>query len=259
MSFECSCRAGPGLHLNGGLYLFAPPFILTWVVNAIEVLSDRVIFYNCHYRVCSCILGWIINYVCLGVVWGATVLFDGDWYVCLMTHYNVSLAGIPCKRNLTYKEQLLKIQYKTDSLDIGFGLICGFILVWSIGEQSIRCCVKRCLHKRYRYHICPPPYYKVLYEDLLADSVSCHLKNELSKTAKAKANAICKNFLQDITEHEKRLNNPSHGPDDVNNKALVAWQNISDTDFYLMDEHMTQEDLVITFQNMLSEDVSTSL
>lgn len=143
--------------------------------------------------------------------------------------------------------------------DIGFGLICGFILVWSIGEQTRRCCVKRCLRKRYRYHICPPPYYKVLYEDLLADSVSCHLRNELSKTAKAKAKAICKNFLQDITEHEKRFNNPNYGPDDVNNKALVAWQNISDTDFYLMDEYMTQEDLAIAFQNMLSEDASTSL
>eukprot|EP00064_Thunnus_orientalis_P004111 superscaffoldBa00000362_g4122 len=116
MHFECSCKPDEGIHVNGVLYLAVPPFILTWIVNVIELFPKRKIFPNCRYRVCGFILQLIIKYLCLSAIWGATVLFDGDWYFCLMTNHNISQTGIPCKEKLTHEENLIKIQYKTKSL-----------------------------------------------------------------------------------------------------------------------------------------------
>lgn len=78
----------------------------------------------------------------------------------------------------------------------------------------------------------------MVYEDLLAESVSCHLQNELRKIATGKAKAICQPFLRTIGDHEQRLNNTT---DEVN-KFLEAWQEISKSYFYMTDLHERQED-----------------
>ncbi|XP_040913952.1 uncharacterized protein si:dkeyp-122a9.2 [Toxotes jaculatrix] len=140
MEFGCSCR--PGLHLNGVLYLVAPPLILTFVVNLTEPFhrkktfsSQRLFYCNRYNNCCTNVCKLLVKYISIGVVWVATVLFDGDWYFCLRTNFNVSQTGIPCKKNLTYEEELIKKAYKTDSLDFGFYVICGFLCLWSLIEM----------------------------------------------------------------------------------------------------------------------------
>lgn len=118
MDFVCSCR--PGIHLNGFVYLAIPPVILTWVVNITEPLYQKGMF--SMYRSRRCISGCyyfvklLVTYLSLSAVWISSVLFDGDWYVCLMTNLDASQTGIPCKDNLTYEEKQIKADYKTASL-----------------------------------------------------------------------------------------------------------------------------------------------
>lgn len=128
MDFVCSCR--PGIH--GELYLAAPPMILTLVVNIIEPFLQTRIFSSWGCLCCSrrnnfcsclltsapvtCLLHLMIKYFSFSAVWVATVLFDGDWYFCLMTNLNMSQTGIPCKEKLTYEEQRIKDAYRAESL-----------------------------------------------------------------------------------------------------------------------------------------------
>lgn len=118
MDFVCSCR--PGVNRNDVLYVLAPPVILTWAVNTIESVHQRRIlsrwqsFY--HKNVCRYPFPLLIDYVSLTAVWMTAVLFDGDWYFCLMTNHNVNQTGLPCKKELTYNETRIKADYKTASL-----------------------------------------------------------------------------------------------------------------------------------------------
>lgn len=122
MDFVCSCTTvtGMNIHPNGVLYLLVPPLILTWVVTLIESFHQRRIFTRwqrlCQNNGCCFLVKLVISYVSLTAVWVATVMFDGDWYFCLMTNRNASLTGIPCKDELSYEENLIKNAYKSTSL-----------------------------------------------------------------------------------------------------------------------------------------------
>lgn len=115
MEFVCSCTSG--LHQNGIVYLAIPPCILTWVVYVSEPFHRARIF--SIFRSISdkwfCV-ELLSSYLSLSALWIAAVLLDGDWYICLMTNLNDNQTGIPCKKNLTYEENQIRAQYKTDSL-----------------------------------------------------------------------------------------------------------------------------------------------
>nr|XP_046260957.1 uncharacterized protein LOC124067563 [Scatophagus argus] len=174
MDFVCSCR--PGVHINAIFYLMVPPLILTWVVHIMEPFHQTTISSIGHIldhdNIYWCLVKLSINYLSLSVVWTASVMFDGDWYVCLVTNLNVSQTGIPCKKDLTYEEYQIKAGHQTDSLDIGFGVICGFILAWTIAERISAHCIRKRTWKNdsvstlEQFH---PPYYRRVYEDFLAE------------------------------------------------------------------------------------------
>lgn len=73
---------------------------------------------SCHFN-CnsfwSFILICLVKYVYLTAVWVSVVLCDGDWYFSLVTNLNTNQTGIPCKKNLTYEETLIKTHYKNAS------------------------------------------------------------------------------------------------------------------------------------------------
>ena len=47
-----------------------------------------------------------------------------------------------------------------------------------------------------------PPYYRGIYEDLLAEEVSSRLKEELKRIAKERAKQLCEKHLKTIENHE---------------------------------------------------------
>ncbi|XP_019208285.1 uncharacterized protein LOC109197544 [Oreochromis niloticus] len=227
MHFLCSCI--PGLHVNGVLYLVLPPFILMFVVNILEPFQLRKVFYSMHCLTCEgytrsfggCVATSIFKYVSLAAIWIASVLFDGDWYFCLMTNLNLNQTGIPCKANFTYEEQRIQHKYMKDSNDYALYVIFGFVFVWSIYEMRRAFCRSR--------HQCCPPYYSVVYEDLLAEEVSSLMNQKLKNIAAQKAKIICKLYLQNIRRHELMEQNE----EDVD--ISDTWKIISASDFYLME------------------------
>lgn len=118
MDFVCSCR--PGLHPNGVLYMVVPPTILTGVVNVIESFHQKKNVSSwqslCPNDCFSHSVKLLFKYLSLSAVWVAAVLFDGDWYFCLMTNFNAAQTGIPCKANLTTEELRIKTDHKTASI-----------------------------------------------------------------------------------------------------------------------------------------------
>lgn len=236
LHFVCSCEAG--LHLNGVLYLAAPPVILTWVVSVTESFHQKKISSSWPLFPNSC-GNWrslVMKYFGMSVVWITAVLFDGDWYFCLKTNFTANETGIPCKKDLTPEEQHKRDQYKTESLDWGFLVICGVLILWSIVE-SIRGCCRRdccrrdccknwwcnmdlcCCSESCRF-VCCPPTYQLVYEDLLAEEVNRHLRDELTKIASEKAKGICEPSIRTVRDHEQLFNQTSG--DNADNAASEA-------------------------------------
>ncbi|XP_037644976.1 uncharacterized protein LOC119499835 [Sebastes umbrosus] len=255
MDFVCSCTTvtGKNIHPNGVLYLLVPPLILICVVTLIESFHKRRIFtrWQRHFQNNGCcfFVKLVISYVSLTAVWVATVMFDGDWYFCLMTNRNVSLTGIPCKDELSYEENLIKNAYKSTSLEYGFYIIGPLIVVWSFVElccgrhKTWRCCPKRELPSS-------PPYYKMVYEDLLAEQVSSHLQDELTNIATERAKVICTPYLLAIKDNEQSFNRTCDSNDSVDDVVSEAWGKISASDFYLIEperQEDSHEDMLAMF------------
>ncbi|CAJ1079042.1 uncharacterized protein LOC117819697 [Xyrichtys novacula] len=233
--FVCSCKKGE--YLNGLLYIFLPPVILAWLVNITKPIHRRRIFSLwCFQRgnvFLSSILNFPIDYVSLGVIWITAVFFDGDWYLCIRTNLDPSQTGIPCRSNLTDKESRIKDDIKATSLNIGLGIMCSLISLWFIYEQIRNCYVRsKICNGRCCSNLSPLPYYRGVYEDLLDEKVSSHLKTKLSEIAEKRAEAICEPFLEKIEAQELQMDN-SEDENRSDIKALGAWWNISEFDFHL--------------------------
>ncbi|XP_026232834.1 uncharacterized protein LOC113173598 [Anabas testudineus] len=246
MNFVCSCMEG--LHPNGILYLAAPPMILTLVINILELFKKRKGISRWHclscswVNLCGQVLKFLLKYISLSAVWISTVLFDGDWYFCLMTNYNQLQTGLPCKESLTPSERQIKDAYKTESLDYGFYVLCGFLACWTFVEIGRAYCIHKKTWKNCsmsREDLCPP-YYSVVYESLLEEEVTRCLNNGLKEIAEEKAKAICEPYLSALKTHElPNNNNTSEGNDNTNYTVSETWTTISACDFY-MKENNTQ-------------------
>lgn len=124
MHFECSCVAG--LHPNGWMFILFPSLILTFILQILGLLKEkrRNYFSTWHCLVCNCcsshlcghLLKLLLKLYSMTAMWLSSVLFDGDWYFCLMTNYSPSQTGLPCKANLTAEERQIKNGYRTQSL-----------------------------------------------------------------------------------------------------------------------------------------------
>ncbi len=115
MDFVCSCKLSH--HRNAIAYMLIPPFVLTWVVFVVEPFNQTSFFSISlpHNNVYGFLLKLLLTYCCLGGVWVPSVLFDGDWFYCLMTNLNTNQTGLPCKVNLTFEENKIKAAYKAES------------------------------------------------------------------------------------------------------------------------------------------------
>lgn len=51
-----------------------------------------------------------------------------------------------------------------------------------------------------RVERCCPSHYRVVYDKRLAEQVSCHLKDELTKIAEQRAKTICQPHIQAIQD-----------------------------------------------------------
>ncbi|XP_031146783.1 uncharacterized protein LOC116043895 [Sander lucioperca] len=198
MDFLCSCRPGP----HDVVFVAAPPLLLTSIVTLIESIYQMGIFCRCcKYCVnnfCTSFVKFLMKYLFLTAVWVSTVLFDGDWYFCLKS----SQTGIPCKKNLTYEETLIEASYKNESRDWGFAVISGMFLLWNAVDflkAFIRWCQSSSVSGR---NLCCPPYYKWVYEDLLSEAVSSHIKKELKIIAEKRAKKLCDKHVRIIYNHE---------------------------------------------------------
>lgn len=120
MDFVCSCQLHTGIHHNGVLYMLIPPLILTWVSTTIETFRSRSNNSSwqkpCQTRFHRHWLKLLMSFSILAAVWMITVLIDGDWFFCLKTNQNSSQVGMPCKKELSKDDILIRAAYKSRSL-----------------------------------------------------------------------------------------------------------------------------------------------
>ncbi|RVE58515.1 hypothetical protein OJAV_G00210060 [Oryzias javanicus] len=237
MDFVCSCESGQ--HVNDVVYVLFPSIILTLVLVIVEFFSQRRYFLTadcftycgtcehlwCTSKCCSyfCLSFWktVFQYIRLTALWTAMVLFDGDWYFCLKTNSNPDQTGLPCKTNLTYEEERIRDSYKTDSLDIGLGVGCLFLLLWSIVAYVVPRVGPTCCSRSF-------PYFKTKYEKILSEEINSYIEENLKEIAKSKAEQMCKPAIEVIKNYELFLRNAVS-----ENDVSKVWGKISDTDFLL--------------------------
>ncbi|XP_063744055.1 uncharacterized protein LOC134867429 isoform X1 [Eleginops maclovinus] len=234
MDFECSCSHTTVIHSNDVLYMMAPPVILTWAVYMIESLQQREFVRRGQIFVCSkycrSFVSLLYRYVSLNVLWGASVLVNGDWYFCLMTNINESQVGIPCKEKLDDVERLLKAHYKSHSMEIGYYVIGGLILFWSVVELIACCCGKNKMNYCPGFRKFNTPFYKMVYKVSLEEEVRRYLQMELKNIAIQRAKALCEPALVNIRNEEIKSNRTSDKKE-IQENALKAWWKISDFHF----------------------------
>jgi len=102
----------------------------------------------------------------------------------------------------------------------GLYVSLGFLFLWSIAEITKIDCTARPSSR------CCPPYYSVVFENLLAEEVSSHLNKELKEIATKRAIAVCKNHVEVIDKHYNLQ--PENDP----GKVSDVWKTISDPDFF---------------------------
>ncbi|KAK2840173.1 hypothetical protein Q5P01_013913 [Channa striata] len=233
MEFVCSCK--PGLHNNGVLYMVAPPLILTFVVSIIEPFPQERILTGRRFALCSQPLKFFIRLITMSAVWVSTVLFDGDWYFCLMTNLNMNQTGLPCRKDLDYDEQRIKDAYKTTSLDIGFGVICSFLFFWNISDWCGSICRRMKVSEagfQSKKDLCLP-YYRTVYNNHLEEEMRSYVNEKLKYIAAERVKAICEPHLQAIQNQELSRNNKEN--DNGNNTVSKDWWIISAFDFHQME------------------------
>nr|XP_029534561.1 uncharacterized protein LOC115140353 [Oncorhynchus nerka] len=186
---KCSCKDGvkPEVTYNQCIfYMLFPALILFLLTLWMEGEFQRVLRI---IRICGCIL-WrrflaiLIKAVAIGSLWVVSVLFDGDWYVCLKR------VMLPCRNNTTpfqvELEKQLEAHFKTESMVIGLVLVLGLLVVTSILTAvpwkdvcSVIC--RKCT--RYQNSTIKM-YHKMLYEESILEQIDIVIEKELKKTAK---------------------------------------------------------------------------
>ncbi|KAL4604912.1 hypothetical protein GN956_G25460 [Arapaima gigas] len=112
-------------------------------------------------------------------VWVISVLFDGNWYVCLQTSRNSSQVHLPCKSqdNWTIAEKSTLSHYSNQSLTCSLGLIFGLVLLWTLGAFISQGCCR--------------PYYRYKHDRYREEETQRALKSHLKSLAKQEAETIC--------------------------------------------------------------------
>lgn len=100
----CTCK---GLDSGCWVYMALPGIIILVLMLWMDKRFQRVCKFRCRYRKCNffCVfLYHILRAVLVGLLWVASVLIDGDWYVCCLNDQDPQLA---CKdmTNITAEER----------------------------------------------------------------------------------------------------------------------------------------------------------
>lgn len=115
---ECTCE---GQHTICRIYMFLPAVLIFILVLWTDKSFQRVIKYTHWLNFKSSFWVWVLLYHIfkagfVGLLWVASVLLDGDWYVCCCNHHSEQ-AQLACKvkSEVTAVEQKLKAELKNES------------------------------------------------------------------------------------------------------------------------------------------------
>lgn len=114
--FLCPCDPDHNKHIGFCiLYIFFPAmlcFFFTMVIACLRVKASA----SKDGCACSNCCTAFLRALSMGLLWVIIVLFDGDWWVCLMTHSDSETEEqVACKQetNLTKKDNI-NIRYHTN-------------------------------------------------------------------------------------------------------------------------------------------------
>ncbi|XP_029600082.1 uncharacterized protein LOC115188266 [Salmo trutta] len=268
VEFVCSCK--PEV-LNCVMYILIPVFLLMFLVLWTDQMFKRLCRFTCrrslkcHFgcRLCSL----LCKSFCVGLLWIASVLIDGDWYVCCGNNLPNDKVDLPCKKNVLIPEDKNTLaQLRNDSLVIG--LLCllavafGFIL--SIippcrcrakntpGSQNTPdrgCCITFC-------EACCKSYHRHLYEESVLEETEIIMRDILKEKAKEYVSVTVSQIrpLTETTNKDQKVNsdeggNPSvslpetqRGEGAVGDAHTFDWDKISNLAFDMIDDlHKTSK------------------
>ncbi|XP_010751969.3 uncharacterized protein LOC104937443 [Larimichthys crocea] len=151
--FPCSCKPQPGYCCA---YMILPCLIITILMLSTDLPFQRAWNYtsskgSCHF---GCVLfRRAVKALCVGLLWVASVLIDGEWFVCCYNQNNKQVADLQCKSKtditpgdtpvVTIAE--MKMNSRLIGMSVLFGItFIGAILLstWPICADS--CCLACC-------------------------------------------------------------------------------------------------------------------
>ncbi|XP_062390734.1 uncharacterized protein LOC134078659 [Sardina pilchardus] len=219
--FICPCSSSPAFKKAILAMYWVLPSLLLFVVVFLTDRPFKKTIRLCNNICNSALTRCFLKVLTLAAVWGITTMFDGEWYICIMTS-NGNYSEIPCKTTRSMEEELIIKNIKTESQIIGFGILCSVCLVQLLGIwlspvflqcRKCRRCLKTCRTECIRNCCslcckCDPEFevsfYKLKYNKYLERETHRHLKKQLLAFAQEKAQGNCNKPLNKI--YLKELN-----------------------------------------------------
>ncbi|XP_042265593.1 uncharacterized protein LOC121896030 isoform X2 [Thunnus maccoyii] len=114
--FACSCQPQ---QTQCDLYMLVPPLVLTFFILWTDEALKRYWRYflsTCKTRLCGALLSQTFQGFLVGLLWNASVLIDGDWWVCCKNDQSEQHPQLACKKtNITAEERAIIIELKNQS------------------------------------------------------------------------------------------------------------------------------------------------
>lgn len=122
-NFECTCKSQVS---DCRIYMFLPSIIIfllmLWTSNSFQRVSRFTCDGTCGSkccRFCGSFFRGFLKASLVSVLWAAYLFFNGDWYVCCMSHLSnrTEEAQLPCKDKwkLTIEERLRITELNNES------------------------------------------------------------------------------------------------------------------------------------------------
>ncbi|XP_029113771.1 uncharacterized protein LOC114912200 [Scleropages formosus] len=205
------------------VYILLPAlslFLLVLVTNKSCMAPSRLLCCCCPSRRSKEILCLCCRNRCTPVtkglfaacVWIISVLFDGDWYVCLRTSRNIAEVRLPCesKESRTAEENSMITQYYNESMTWSFGVMFCCVFVWTLST----CCYK-----------CFTDSYEQKYNKYKEKETKKALKNYLERLAMIEAETMCNltmPSIEDISSEQPRTSADSQSTSSASEQVTAA-------------------------------------
>ncbi|XP_042071768.1 uncharacterized protein LOC121812799 [Haplochromis burtoni] len=145
----------------------------------------------CRTELCGVLLTRILKAGCVGLLWVVSVLMDGDWYVCCNLEKSNNRTNLACKdkQNITAEENIIIIEMKNYSRNIGFGLLFGIIFLAALmslfdWKRCCECCCRR----------------RIVFDTVILEEGEYLLKEILTEAAKEE---LTRTIFNQISETQK--------------------------------------------------------